>query len=73
MESFNNFEIENGGGWQIVALTDSTYKSYSEDYIREHDVYDKKWLISYNMLKALDYKIIIVKDNNELMIRGRFL
>lgn len=68
MESFNNSQIEYGGGWQIVALTDSTYNSYSEDYIREHDVYDKKWLISYNMLKALDYNIVIVKDNNELKI-----
>ena len=68
VKSVNNYEIEYGRGWQVVALTDSTYNSYSEDYIKENDVYDKKWRISLDKLKVMDFNITIVKDSNELKI-----
>jgi len=68
VENCNNYMIENGDGWQIVALTDSTYHSYPEEYIKENDVYDKKWRISLNKLKAMDFNITIVTDSNELKI-----
>lgn len=54
--------------WEIVVLTDSTYNSYSEDYLREHDIYDKKWQISYSKLEDLNFVIAIVKVNGELKI-----
>lgn len=45
--------------YQLLVLRKSTYEMYSEEFMRQHDVYDMRKVYSRDDLKRIGYKIEI--------------
>ena len=54
-----DYEVDYCNGWQVLMLRDSTFNKYTREYLREHDVYDKRWRLSLRDLRDCNYIIKI--------------
>ena len=59
LEEACDYDIDCCDGWQALMLRDSTFNKYTREYLREHDVYDKRWRLSLRDLKNCHYVINI--------------